>query len=121
MQELEGGGGVVVEAADEAGVEAVGDGVGVEQGAQLGEVVAAGGVEELVDGGQGGDDGLVGGHLAVEHAQGVGLGAALAVGAHAGELVVEGGAEGGVVEGAVAGATDGVEHELGAVDAATFK
>ena len=55
---------------------------GVEHGAHGGEVLAAGVVEVVADLGQLLDDGLVFGDLAVEHAQRIGFGAALAVGAH---------------------------------------
>ncbi len=54
----------------------------VEHGADFGEVLAAGLVKRLADLGQLLDDGLVFGMLAIQHAQRIGLGAALAVGTH---------------------------------------
>ena len=74
-------------------------------------------VEVVGDFGQGVDEGLVGGFFGVEHAQGIGFGAALIVFA---ELVLdgrEGFTEGGVVVFAVFGGADGVELELPVLDA----
>ena len=63
------------------------------------------------------DDGLVGGDFAVENAQRVGDGAALAVGAHLADHGNEGGAQGFVVAGAVGLGADGVQFEGPAGDA----
>ena len=79
VRELEGGAGVVVEAANQAVIERVGNAGRVEGRGDLGEVGARVFVERVGDHGQCGDDGLVLGNFAVEHAQGVGDGAALAV------------------------------------------
>ena len=74
-------------------------------------------VERVDDYGQRLDDGLVGGDFAVEDAERVGDGAALAVGAHLADNWNEGGAQGFVVAGAVGGGADGVEFEGPAGDA----
>src|SRR5262249_54199775 len=82
MSELESGAGVVVEAANHAFVDGVGNSDRVEHRAHGGEVLAAGVVKILADLGELLDDGLVLGNLTVEHAQWVGLGATLAIGTH---------------------------------------
>ena len=117
MGELEGGAGVVVEAADEAVVERVRDAGGVKGGGDGGEVGAGVFVERVGDDGQRLDDGLVGGDFAVEDAQGVGDGAALAVGTHLADNWDEGCAKGFVVAGAVGLGANGVQLEGPAGDA----
>ena len=82
-----------------------------------GEVGAGGFVERVGDHGQRLDDGLVGGDFAVEHAQGIGDGAALAIGTHLADNWDEGGAKGFVVAGAVGGGANGVQLEGPAGDA----
>ncbi len=99
--ELEGGAGVVVEAADEAGIDCVGHAAGVQCGKNSREVGFRGVVEVVGDAGQRLDDGLVFGNFAVEHAERIGFGAALAVGAHFWSDVAQGLAQGGDVARAV--------------------
>ena len=121
VEDLEGGLGVVIEAADEARADFVGDAANVEEIADTGEVGAALVVQEFVDGGQRGDDGLVAGVLRVEDAEGVRDGAALVVGR---ELIldgIKGFAEGGGVALAGFGIADGVDQQFGAGDAAAFE
>src|SRR5688572_7970169 len=82
VYELERGARVVIETADEAGLHRVDYSPIVEQlpdGCEMRQALPAKMVE---DGGQRVDDGLIGRHLAVEHAQGIRHGAALAVMAH---------------------------------------
>ena len=50
---------------------------------------AAGFAERTLDGRQRVDDGLVGGDFAIQHAQGIGFGAALAIAAHGGRFVLQ--------------------------------
>ena len=115
--ELEGGAGVVVEAANEAGFDDVGDAAGFERGFDLVEVRAGVVVEEVGDLREVVDDLLIVGVLAVEHAQRIGFGPALVVGAH---LVLYGGeglAQSCDVARAIAGGAHGVEGEAPAGDA----
>ncbi len=115
--ELEGGAGVVVEAANEAwvfGERNVARGEGL---FDLREVLEGVGVEKVGDAGERLDDGLIGGVFGVEDAEGVGFGAAAIFRA---ELLAdgsEGGAEGFGVAGAVGWGADGVELELPTLDA----
>ena len=93
VRELEGGAGVVVEAAHQAVIARVGHAGGIERGGDGGEVGLGVFVERVGDLGQRVDDGLVFRNFAVEHAEGVGDGAALAVCAHLGDDGDEGGAK----------------------------
>src|SRR5208337_1873317 len=78
-------------------------------------------VEELGDGGESFYDGLVFGNLAVEDAQRIGYGAALAIGAHGCYHRCERLAEGFVEFYAVGGAAYGVQFERPVGDADTIK
>ena len=83
---LERGARVVVEAAHQPVAQPIGDAQQLQLAPHLREVVAALGAEVVGDLRQRLDDRLVLGHLAVEHAQRVGLGAPLAVGAQPARL-----------------------------------
>ena len=109
VRELEGGAGVVVEAAHQAVVARVGHAGGIERREDGGEVRLRVLVERVGDHGQRVDDGLIGGHLAVEHAQRIGDGAALAVRAHLADDRDERRAQHLVVARAVGGGADGVQ------------
>src|SRR5271157_1216977 len=80
-------------------------------------VGAAGFVQELSNGGESFDDGLISGNFAVEDSQRIGYGAALAVGAHFSYYGCERLAEGFVEFCAVGGAAYGVEFERPVGDA----
>jgi len=103
MGELEGGARVVVQPAHQPMVERVRNAGGVEGRSNRGEVNLRVLVEEVGDYRQRVDDRLVGRNLAVQHAQRIGDGAALAVRAHLADDRNEGGAQGFVVAGAVRG------------------
>src|ERR1700719_1424199 len=75
-------------------------------------MLAARRVEELADAGQFFDDGLVRGNFAIEHAQRIVDGAALAVDTHLPDDWFERLAEGFVVNGAIVGTADRVQFQL---------
>src|SRR5262249_32620943 len=101
VRELECGAGVVIETAHQAVVEGEGNSDRFQNSLHLVEVLAAGLVEKLSDAWQRCNDRLVFGNFAVEHAQRIGDGAALAVGAHFFFDGIERLAQGFVVAGAV--------------------
>ena len=111
MRELEGRAGVIVEAADQAVVQRERHAHGGEDGLYFREMLAAGLVEEFRDARQLFNDGLVGRHFAVEHAQRIGNGAALAITAHVRDYAAQRRAQGFVELGTIIGATNGVEFE----------
>ena len=117
MGELEGGARVVVEAADQAVIEYEMDSDRLQDLLHLLEVRAAAFVEKLADARKRFDDGLIFGDFAVEDAQRVGDGAALAVGAHFPDDGLERLAQRFVEAGAVGRAAYGVEFERPAGDA----
>ena len=115
--ELEGGAGVVVEAADETRVDVVRDLAGVEGAKDFGEVGAGVFAQVIGDFGEGVDDVLVGFVLGIQNAQRIRFSTALVVGAEQVRDRNEGFAEGNVIAGAIFGVSDGVEVELPVADA----
>ena len=83
----------------------------------VGKIFAAFFVEVLADLGQRFDDGLVFRHFAVEYAQRVGFGAALAIGAHLVLHAGQGLAQSLVIQRTALGTADGVEFERPAFEA----
>jgi hypothetical protein len=79
-------------------------------------VSATGFVEKLADAGKSLDDGLIGGNFAIEDAQRIGDGAALAIDAHLSDDRFKSFAESVVESGAIIGASDRVEFENPAFD-----
>src|ERR1039457_5960258 len=115
--EFEGGAGVVVQATDKTVVTGVVDGGRIESREDLCEMGAGSLIKRICDDGERVDDGLVGGDLAVEDADGVGGSAALAVDTHVRNNRVESGTKFFVVAGAVGGGANGVKLQLPTGDA----
>src|SRR5712692_8055252 len=116
MRKLKSGAGVVVESPHQARVLEVGDLDGVQDAFYFFVVAPAIFVQELGDGGESFDDGLVCGNFAVEDSQRIGYGSALAVDAHFFYYGRERLAEGFVESCAVGGAAYGVQFERPADD-----
>ncbi len=119
--ELEGGARVVVEAPYQLVVPREGHADSLENRLDLVEVRAAALVEELADAGQFLDDGLILGNLAVKHAQGIGHGAALTVGAHLRSDRFESSSQGFVEARAIRRTAHGIQFEGPSLNAQTVE
>ena len=117
VRELERGAGVVIQAAHQPRIQLYGTPAASSAAITAAKCFLRFLVELIGDLGQRLDDGLVFGHLAIQHAQRVGDGAPLAVLAHAWRYRVQNGTQGVVIAGAVCGGAYGVEFERPAGDA----